>query len=397
VTVVGEPHRYSFDQPHGLEPASLYAKLRADEPIARVRVPYGDDAWLITRYEDVKAIFSDPRFSRARAVGPHAPRRGRGWPRADAVISLDPPAHNRMRKLLAPVFSMHNLKRLRPKVELMVAELLDDLATHGPPADLVSTFTRRAPVMVVCEVLGIPYEDRGKFDEYPQLIMTTDSAPARLDMVGYLRDLIAERRARPTDEVWSALVHEADSGGRITEDELLALGENLLSNGYETMANELANFVYALLTHPDQLAWLRADLSRLPKAIEELLRFVPLSAGAPGASGHARIATENIELSGVTIAEGEAVLPSINSANRDEQIFAEPERLDLNREHGANVTFGHGPHHCVGAQLARMEFQVTLSGLLLRFPGLRLAVHPDEVPWKSSHIQRGPKELLVAW
>lgn len=395
--VVRKVYRYSFEQPAGLDPSPLYAQLRSDEPIARVQVPYGQEAWLITRYDAVKAVFGDPRFSRALAVGPHTPRRGAGWARAEALVSLDPPAHTRVRKLLNPAFSMRNLKLLRERIEQIVAGLLDDLADHGPPADLVTIVTRRAPVMAICEVLGIPYDDRGKFGGFPQLIMSTMSDEAREGMLHYLGGLIAERRARPTDDLWSALVREADSGGLITEGEVLALGENLLANGYETMANEITNFVFVLLTHPDELAWLRADLSRMPKAVEELLRFVPLPAGAPGAGGHARIATEDVEVDGMTIAAGEAVLPAIISANRDDRAFAEPDRLDLERAHNAHLTFGHGPHHCLGAQLARMEIQIILTGLLSRFPTLRLAVDPDEVPWKSSHIQRGPAELMVAW
>jgi cytochrome P450 len=397
VTVVGEPYRYAFEQPEGLEPDPLYAQLRSDEPIARVRVPYGRDAWLATQYDAVKKVLSDPRFSRALAVGPDVPRRGSTWPRPGAVISLDPPAHTRIRKLLAPAFSIPNVKRLRPKVEQMVTRLLDELADHGPPADLVPNLTRPAPVMVICEVLGVPYDDRGKFGGFPELIMSTDAATARAGMLHYLHDLIVERRERPTDDLFSLLVREADNDGRITVDELAALGENLLANGYETMANEIANFIFVLLTHTDQLAWLREDLSRLPQAIEELLRFVPLAAGAPGASGHARIATEDIEVDGVTFAAGDAVLPAINSANRDECVFADPDRLDLTRAPNAHLTFGHGPHHCFGAQLARMEIHVILSGLLTRFPTLRLAGHPDSVPWKANHIQRGPAELLVAW
>lgn len=392
-----EPYRYSFEQPQRLEPTPLYAELRSNEPIARVQVPYGREAWLVTCYDAVKKVFADARFSRALAVGPDTPRRGRGWARAEALVSLDPPEHTRVRKLLATAFSMPNIRRLRPEIERIVAGLLDELVDHGPPADLVRLFTRRAPVMVICAVLGIPYDDRGKFGRFPQLIMSTDSGAAREGMLAYLRELIVERRERPIDDLFSALVREADNGGRITEDELVALGENLVANGYETMANEIANFVFVLLTHPDQLAWLREDLSRLPTAIEELLRFVPLAAGAPGAGGHSRIATEDVEIDGTTFGAGDAFLPAINSANRDEQVFAEPDRLDLTRTPNPHLTFGHGPHHCLGAQLARMEFLVILSGLLTRFPALRLASHPDEVPWKDSHIQRGPAELLVAW
>jgi len=390
-------YRYSFEQPQGLDPTPLYAQLRSDDPIARVQVPYGREAWLVTRYDEVKSVLGDPRLSRALAVGPDTPRRGRNWARADAVISLDPPAHTRVRKFLNPTFSTRNLDRLRPRIEGIVASLLDDVLDHGSPADLVSLLTRRAPVMAICEVLGIPYDDRAKFGGFPQMLMATDSPEAREGMLVYLRELIAERRARPTDDLFSALVKEADSGGQITEGEVIALCENLLANGYETMANEIANFIYVLLTHPDQIAWLREDMSRMPKAIEELLRYVPLAAGAPGAGGHARIATADVELDGMTIADGEAVLPAINSANRDERVFAEPDRLDLNRAHNPHLTFGHGMHYCLGAQLARVEFQAILSGLLLRFPNVRLAVDPDDVPWKTSHIQRGPVELLVVW
>ncbi|HEX6356642.1 cytochrome P450 [Actinophytocola sp.] len=392
-----EPYRYSFEQPHRLEPTPLYAKLREDEPIARVQVPYGREAWLVTRHDTVKKVFTDTRLSRALAVGPGTPRRGRGWARAEALVSLDPPAHTRVRRLLATAFSMPNIRRLRPEAERIVAGLVDELVEHGSPVDLVQLFTRRAPVMVICTVLGIPYDDRGRFGQFPQLIMSTDSGAAREGMLAYLRDLIVERREQPTDDLFSALVREADSGGQITEDELVALGENLLANGYETMSNEIANFVYVLLTNPDHLAWLREDLSRLPTAIEELLRYVPLAAGAPGAGGHARISTEEIELDGKTFPAGDAFLPSVNSANRDDHVFAEPERLDLARTPNPHLTFGHGPHHCLGAQLARMEFLVILTELLTRFPTLRLAVPPDEVPWKNSHIQRGPARLLVAW
>jgi cytochrome P450 len=388
-------YRYSFEQPHRLDPTPLYARLRSEEPIARVQLPYGRDAWLVTRYDAVKAVFTDPRFSRALAVGPDTPRRGRGWARADAVISLDPPDHTRVRKLLVPSFSLPSIKRVRPRVERIVEGLLDDLADHGPPADIVQILTRRAPVLVICEVLGVPYGDHGRFSGFPKLVMSTETSGTAL--LEYFADLVAERRTRPTGDLFSALVREADDGGRITESEVVALGENLLANGYETMANEIANFVYLLLTHPDQLAWLRADLSRVPAAVEELLRYVPLAAGAPGASGHPRIATTDIEVEGVTFAAGDAVLPCINSANRDERAFADPDRLDLNRPHPAHLTFGHGAHHCLGALLARMEMQVIFTGLLQRFPTLRLAVSPDDVPWKANHIQRGPAELLVAW
>jgi cytochrome P450 len=397
-------YRYSFEQPQRLDPVPLYAQLRSEEPVARVQVPYGREAWLATRYDAVKSVFEDPRFSRALAAGPDTPRRGPTWTPPRGIISLDPPDHTRVRKLFAPAFSMRGVKRLRPRIEQIVAGLLDDLVIHGPPADLITLLTKRVPVMVICELLGIPYADRGEFGRAPQLLVSTTAHEvtgadkAWAGMEDYLRGLIAKRRERPTGDLFSALVREAGSGDLITEDELVAMAELLLANGYETTANEIANFIFVLLTHPDQLDWLRDDLSRVPKAVEELLRFVPLAAGVPSAGGHARVATVDIELDGVTIAAGEAVLPAINSANWDERVFAEPDRLDLDRENGhANLTFGHGPHHCLGAQLARVQTQVILTGLLSRFPKLRLVLDSDEVPWKANAIQRGPTELLVAW
>jgi cytochrome P450 len=192
-------------------------------------------------------------------------------------------------------------------------------------------------------------------------------------MLDYLRELIAEHHVRPTGDVWSALVRKADTSGQITEDEPLALGENLVANGYETMANEIASFVHVVLTHDDQLTWLRAHLSCLQEAIEELLRFVPLAVGAPGASGHARIATADIQVDGLTVVAGDAILPALNSANRDERVFSHPDRLDLDRAHAAHVTFEHGPHDCLGAHLARMELQVILPDCCSASPSYDLS------------------------
>lgn len=397
-------YRYSFEQPQRLDPLPLYAHLRANEPVARVQVPYGREGWLVTRYDAVKAVFEDPRFSRALAAGEDAPRRCPAWTPPNGIISLDPPEHTRVRKLFAPAFSMRGVNRVRPRVEKILDELLDGLARHGPPADLMSLLTKRLPVMVICEVLGIPYDDRDKFGGAPQLIVSTVTQKievarnARAGMLDYLRGLVVARRERPTGDLFSALVREADTGGQITEDELVVMAELLLSNGYETTANEISDFLFLLLAHPEQSSWLRADLSRVPKAVEELLRFVPLAAGVPSAGGHSRVATADVELDGVTIAAGDAVLPAVNSANRDETVFAEPDRLDLDRARGAaHLTFGRGVHHCLGAQLARMQSQLVITELLSRFPTLRLAVDPDDVPWKVDAIQRHPTELLVAW
>jgi cytochrome P450 len=397
------PYLYSHGDPHGLEPDPLYAQLRPTQPMARVQLPYGQEAWLATRYDTVKAILGDPRFSRAHAANGDAPRSTPIWPRPDAMVSLDPPQHTRLRRLVTAAFTVRRVERLRARAQQVVEGLLDDMVEQGPPADVVQSLAVSLPITMICDILGVPFADRGMFQSWSVAqVSTTAFTPEQIDdghqqLRGYLAKLIAQRREQPTDDLLTALVQARDNDDQLSEDELVTQGVMLLAAGYETTANQLANFVYALLTHPDQLAWLREDLTRVPTAVEELLRFVPLATGAPSSQGHARVATTDIELDGVPVCAGEAVLPAVNSANRDERVFANPDQLDLSRVDNPHVAFGYGPHRCLGAHLARMELQVALATLLRRLPQLRLAVPAAEVQWKKGMLVRGPKELPVTW
>lgn len=399
------PHRYSFDPPHRLEPDPLYAQLRETEPVAWVQAPYGSETWLATTHAATRAVFSDPRFSRARAVGPETPRQGPIWAREDAILTQDPPEHARLRHMVAPVFTGQQVERLRPRVREVAESLVDDLVKHGPPVDLVPSYASMLPVMLICPILGVPYEDRERFGVFSRIIMSTKAYTqeqvdrAYTDLEEYIAGLIVELRKHPADNMLSALIQAIDAEDvKLKENELVAMAINLLVNGHETVANQIANFTYVLLTHPDQLAWLREDLpTRMPSAVEELLRFVPLAAGAAASAGHPRMATEDIEVEGVLIRPGEFVLPAVPSANRDSRVFADPDRLDLSRKDNPHLTFGHGPHYCPGNLMARMELQVALTALLSRFHDLTLAVPVDEVPWKAGLLQRGPAELWVTW
>jgi cytochrome P450 len=397
------PYLYSHGDPHGLDPDPLYAQLRPTEPIARVQLPYGREAWLATRYDTVKSVLGDPRFSRAAAANGDAPRSTPIWPRSDAMVSLDPPEHTRLRRLVTAAFTVRRVEALRGLAQKVVDGLLDDVAEHGPPIDLVQSFAVSLPITMICEILGVPFADRGLFQSWSvaQLSRTAYTRQqideAHRQLRAYLAALVEQRRQQPTNDLLSALVQARDSGDKLSENELVTQGVMLLSAGYETTANQLANFTYALLTHPEQLAWLRADLSRIPTAVEELLRFVPLATGAPSSQGHARVATTDVELDGVPVCAGEAVLPAVNSANRDERVFVNPDQLDLSRVDNPHVAFGYGPHRCLGAHLARMELQVALAALLRRFPQVRLAVPADEVEWKKGMLVRGPRELPVTW
>ncbi|GAB3155237.1 cytochrome P450 [Micromonospora sonneratiae] len=390
---------YPFAGPDRLNLDPTYAELRREQPLIRIRLPYGEDAWLATRYADVKTVLGDLRFSRAAAIGRDEPR---STPQLiqDGILTMDPPDHTRLRKLVAKAFTARRVEQLRPRAQRIADELIDRMVATGPPADLVEHFATPLPIRVICELLGVPFADQGRFHTWSEAIVSTTSlSPEQIDeylgnLHAYMADLIAQRRHEPADDLISALVRARDENAdRLTETEMVTLAAGLLAAGHETTVTQISNFGYVLLTHPVELARLRADPGLIPNAVEELLRYVPLGA----ASAFARYAKEDVELGGVLVRAGEPVLGALASANRDETVFAEPDRLDLTRESNPHIGFGHGVHHCVGAQLARMELQVALGSLVDRLPGLRLAVPEPELAWKSGLLVRGLSALPVTW
>jgi len=398
MTTSQEPRNYPFGEAHRLDIDPTYAELRRTEPVSRVRLPYGGDAWLVTKYDDVKTVFSDPRFSRAAVLGQDVPRAVPMIQERPSILSMDPPEHGRLRKLVAKGFTMRRTEQLRQRAQDIVDGLLDEMEKNGAPADLVEALDMPLPITIICELLGVPYEDRREFRTWSdQALAVTAFTPEKITAASdklqdYIAGLVARRRESPTDDVLGTLVTARDEGDRLSEEELINFGVTLLVAGHETTANQLGNFMYTLLTNPDRLAELRADPTLVPAAVEELLRITPLGASA----GFPRIAIEDVELSGVTIQAGDAVFVG-QAGNRDPAVFPEPDRIDFHRENIAHVAFGHGVHHCVGAPLARMELQVAISTLLLRFPELELAVPGDEVPFRKGRLVRGPQELLVRW
>ncbi|MEU7740372.1 cytochrome P450 [Nonomuraea sp. NPDC049158] len=391
---------YPLGMPYQLELDDTYGWLREHEPLARIQLPYGEPAWLATRYDDVRTVFADPRFSRAAAVGRDAPRMY-PEPVPGGLSDLDPPEHTRMRRLIGQAFTARRVELLRPRAEEIVEDLLDRLAAQGPPADLVEGYAVPLPATMICELLGVPYEDRATFRSWADAYMTTTAIPleektARLAALGgYLARLVARRRESPTDDLIGALVRARDERDSLSEEELIGFLMTLLAAGYETTASQIANFTYALLTHPDQLALLREGQVDLADAVEELLRYVPVTATA--ATFIPRYATEDVALEGGTVRANEPVFAAYYAANRDPRVFEDPERLDLTRKPQPNFAFGHGPHFCPGAALARMELQVALAALLRRLPGLRPAVAGEELSWKSGMVIRGPVSLPVTW
>ncbi|MFI2233000.1 cytochrome P450 [Nocardia testacea] len=400
MTANTEIRQYPFGEPVRLDMDPLFARLRREEPVCRVELPYGGEGWLVTRYEDVKLVLADPRFSRAATVGREdLPRATPAPVRPDSLLSMDPPEHSRLRKLVAKAFTVRRVAELRPRTREIVDEKLTALEQSGAPADLVEGFALPLPVTVICEMLGVPPRDQHRFRDFSDAILSTTAytreqiESARDSLESYLAEVVAERRQRPTDDLLGALVTARDDEDRLSERELVNLGVGLLIAGHETTANQIANFTYVLLTQREYWELLRAEPELIPGAVEELLRYVQLGAGA----GQPRVATEDVVLSGVTVRAGDSVFVNTQAANRDESVFADPESLDLTRQRNPHVAFGYGAHHCLGAQLARVELQVALEALLQRFPSLRLSLPLDEIPWKSGLLVRGPKQLLVEW
>lgn len=394
-----EPRTFPFGAPDRLEVEPLYAGLRRDAPMLRIQMPYGEPAWLATRYEDIRLVLGDPRFSRAESFKRDQPRLRAYVGPAGQLANLDAPEHTRMRRLLSKGFTMRRVDALRPRVQQLADDLVDAMLAKGAPADLVEDFALPLPITVICELLGVPYDDHVHFRTWSEAFMSTtkftpdEVAASMTQLREYIVGLIAQRRAKPEDDLMSALIAARDEEDRLSEEELLSTVEIMLVAGHETTASQIPNFVYILLTHPEELERLREDLDLVPRAVEELLRFIPLGNGAT----QPRYALEDVEMGGVIVRAGEPVVGANASAHRDESVYTDPDELDLARKEAPHLAFGHGIHTCLGQPLARMELQVTLHTLLSRLPGLRFADREQDITWKSGVATRGPLPLNLTW
>ncbi|NED81161.1 cytochrome P450 [Streptomyces sp. SID11233] len=381
-----------------LDPA--YARLRREEPVTRVTMPHGGDAWLVTRYADVRAALSDTRLSRAAAVGKDVPRSSPLIQQADSLLSMDPPHHTRLRRLAAKAFTARQVAAVRPRVQAIIDSLVDDLEEAGSPADLATGLAWPMGITVICETFGVPSEDRGRFREWTDAMMALTVADpstiqaARDSLDAYLRELIARRIADPGEDLLSRLVTSREGDDQLTEGELGVFAVDLLTAGHETTANQTGNFLYTLLSRPSLWESLVENPQLVPSAVEELLRYTPL---ATSVAPFSRIALEDFELAGQLVRAGDAVVAQNDSANRDESVFEDPEVLDLHRADNPHVAFGHGAHHCPAAPLARLELRTVIGTLVQRLPGLRLAVAAEEVEWNNNRVMRGVTRLPVEW
>lgn len=387
---------------NGFDPAPELRDIRDGSGVVSAVNALGLQVYLVTRYDDVKAMLSDhEHFANGRPPGfvmPGAPQlteEEQAGTRAGNLLGLDPPQHTRLRRMLTGEFTVRRMKALEPRIVEIVESRLNALEQAGPPADLVSEFALPIPSLVICELLGVPYDDRDDFQRRSarQLDLSLP-IPERLELVRqgreYMSELVAGARRAPRNDMLGMLVRE--HGAELTDAELIGIASLLLLAGHETTSNMLSLGTLALLRHPSQLAAVRNDPDAVAPAVEELLRWLSIVH-----SSIPRLTTADVEVAGVAIPAGSLVLASLASGNRDAAFVDHPDVLDVNREMVGHLAFGHGVHHCLGAPLARMEMRIAFPALLQRFPALACAEPFEQLEFKPFHFIYGLRSLAVTW
>jgi pimeloyl-[acyl-carrier protein] synthase len=383
------------------DPYPTYHRLRAEDPVHQSPLGF----WVLTRYEDVVSVLRDPRLIKEPIAAFVAARFGLAAPPTGMGVSMldrDPPDHTRLRGLVSKAFTPRVIEQLRPHIQQIVDGLLDRVEGERG-MDLIEQFAYPLPVIVICEMLGVPVADHERFKGWgldiargldaimlpPDSPVAERSVVARRALAEYFRGLIAERRAAPRDDMLSGLIAAEEAGDKLSEDELLATCILLLVAGHETTVNLIGNGSLALLRHPNQRRRLQEDPGLIVTAVEELLRF-----DGP-VQRTSRIPSEDVTIGGKIIGKGEMVMPFIGAADRDPAQFRDPDRLDIGRADNRHIAFGWGIHFCIGAPLARVEGQIAINTLLRRRPKLALATDTPE--YRQSLTLRGLSALPVSF
>ncbi|TDD56644.1 cytochrome P450 [Saccharopolyspora elongata] len=376
------------------DPPEELLRLGEERQVRPLAFPDGHVGWLVTGHVAARAVLADPRFSvrpeLRRLPFPHPASEQQPMP--GVFLRMDPPQHTRFRRLLTGQFTVRRMKQLEPRIQQITDACLDDMARTGPPVDLVQTFALPIPSLVICELLGVPYADRERFQTVTRTLVSVEVSDeeyhqAWRDIADYLGELVRAKQADPTDDLLGGLAGSTE----VTDEELTGIATLLLLAGHETTANMLSLGTYALLRHPDQRAALTADPSRVDGAVEELLRHLSIIGMLT------RTALEDVELEGQRIEAGDSVVISVSAANRAPELFDDPNALDVGRAAGRHLAFGHGVHQCLGQQLARIEMRIAYASLFKRFPALRAAVPPEDVPARDDMLIHGLHSLPVTW
>jgi cytochrome P450 len=384
-------------------PPEQHVRLLHEQPVAKVTLPSGSAAWVATRYDDIRTILSDPRFS--------ADRRRPNWPNlgdqladqfgdqaADSplpktLVELDPPEHGPARRAVIGEFTVRRIAALRPRIQQIVDEHIDAMLAGPRPVDLVQALALPVPSLVICELLGVPYEDNEFFQTHSaQLLNRNVTGQERQHAVFELAIYLDKLEQEPTDDLLGRQILKQRESGQVDQGALLSLAFLLLIAGHETTANMISLGTYMLLQHPESLAALRQNPEKMPDAVEELLRCFTIAELAV-----ARVTVEDVEIGGTVIPAGEGVLTLANSGNRDPRVFEDADRFDIERGARNHLAFGYGPHQCLGQNLARVELEIILNTLFRRIPDLRLAVPADQLSFKDEATVYGMHELPVTW
>jgi cytochrome P450 len=383
------------------DPPPTLRALQALAPITKVLLWDGSMSWLVTRYGDQRVLLADQRISHEGTLPgfPYISAGDRARAARRTFLRMDDPEHVRLRRMVTAPFAIKRVEALRPRVQRIVDNLIDEMLAGPKPVDLVQAFALPVPSLVICHLLGVPYADHDFFQRNAKIMLNRDSPvdkqlAAQRELIDYLAGQAAEKLAMPADDLLSTLAFEQVTTGGMSPRDVAATGALLLTAGHETTTNMIALGTLALLQHPHQFAALRDtdDPALIADGVEELLRYLTIVH-----LGVRCIALADIEIGGQAIHAGDGVIFAINVANRDEEVFADPDRLDLYRNARGHLAFGFGVHQCLGQQLARMELQVVYGTLYRRIPTLRLAVDLDQVPFKDDSTVYGVYELPVSW
>ncbi|UQI46232.1 cytochrome P450 [Streptomyces sp. HU2014] len=390
-------------EPGTAGPPCAYARLRAEQPVVKAQLPNGETGWLISRYDDVRAAFADPRLVRP-LLSAWPPREGADAPPPclPTFLEMTGAHHERVRRTVLPMFGRRRLEFMGPRIRTMAGELIDAMVAgaRDGTADLVAAYADPLPLRVLCETTGLPYEDRDVY--LPHTLALLGAAGLTMEEVlaalyalqDYAEELISlrEKDTDGEDYIRLLLAEARRPGSELTRDDVVSFVVTMLMAGYKTNIQHTGNALLALLTHPEQLRMLREEPGRIGTAVEELLRYVPLMNAI-----NILVAKEDFTLHGQHIRAGDAVVPVPASANRDPEAFDDPDRLDLTRSPNAHVAFGHGPHACTGGHLTRLQLATAIEVLLERLPGIELAVPAETIPWDESTPLRAPARLPVRW
>ncbi|QIS19430.1 cytochrome P450 family protein [Nocardia terpenica] len=383
-------------EPGTAGPPCAYARLRAEQPVVEARLPNGETAWLLSRYEDARAAFADPRLVRP-LLSAWPPRDGADAPPPclPTFLEMTGEQHKRVRRAVLPLFGRRRLEFMTPRIRAMAHRLIDAMVAEGDPADLVAHYVDPLPLRVLCETVGIPHEDREIY--LPHTLTLLGAAGLSMEQVltalyalqDYASELVSRKEIEGGgDDYLGVLLAD----GNLTRDDVVSFVVTMLMAGYKTNIQHTRNAMLTLLTHPEQLRRLRDEPEGIDTATEELLRFVPLMNAI-----NILVAEEDFVLHGRQIRAGDAVVPVPASANRDPAAFTDPDRLDLTRKPNAHIAFGHGSHSCIGGHLSRLQLCVAVQVLLERLPDIELAVPAESIPWDESTPLRAPARLPVRW